>query len=106
MQAAQIQDHPVDFAVNDEGFLLNPADWTPQIAKVMADRIGLELTERHWQVIEFCRNDFAATGNSPGVRRITKVGGVPTKEMYQLFPKGPGKLAAMISGLAKPTGCL
>ena len=92
--------------VNDEGFLLSANDWTPAIAEVIASQHGIALSDRHWDVINFCRSDFEATGKSPGVRRITKKGGVPMKEMYALFPKGPGKLAAKFSGLAKPTGCV
>ena len=92
--------------VNDEGFLMDPQEWTEAIAVELARIENIELTERHWDVIKFCRSDFAETGKSPGVRRITKVGGIPTKDMYSLFVGGPGKLAAKISGLAKPTGCV
>ncbi|MCA9941297.1 MAG: TusE/DsrC/DsvC family sulfur relay protein, partial [Anaerolineales bacterium] len=64
------------------------------------------LTEDHWKVIEFCRSDFVVQGDAPTIRRITTVGGVPTKQLYQLFPKGPGKKVAYIAGLKKPTGCI
>ena len=64
------------------------------------------LTDRHWQVIEFCRKDAAEQGQPPGLRRISKLSGINMKELYQLFPKGPGKLAARISGLPKPQGCI
>lgn len=89
-----------------DGFLANPDDWTPEIAKEFAREADIELTDRHWEVINFCRKDAAETGTPPTVRRITKVGGIPTKEMYQLFPGGPGILAAKISGLTKPKGCI
>ncbi len=89
-----------------EGYLLNAADWTPELALVIAKSVNVTLTERHWKVIDFCRKDFAATGQSPGLRRITKVGGIPTKELYELFPGGPGKLSAKIAGLRKPVGCV
>ncbi len=89
-----------------EGFLLNPTDWTPEVAACLAESAGIKLSDRHWQVIEFCRKDWAATGQSPGIRRITKVGGIPTKDMYALFPGGPGKLSAKLAGLHKPTGCV
>jgi len=93
--------------VNEEGFLLDRQQWTPQLAEVLARRAGIEpLTERHWKVITFCREDAAREGQPPGLRRIAKLSGVDMKELYQLFPKGPGKLAAQIAGLPKPQGCV
>jgi len=97
--------HKVD--VNPEGFLLDSSQWTPEIAEEIAKEVGLgPLTERHWKVITFCREDAAREGQSPGLRRIAKLSGVETKELYQLFPKGPGKLAARLAGLPKPTSCV
>ncbi len=94
-------------AVDDEGFMVDPAEWTPEIAQLIAKDEGIEeLTDRHWTVINFCRDDFDKKGEVPGLRRITKQAGVPTKELYQLFPKGPGKKVARISGLGKPKGCV
>jgi len=96
-----------EIELNDEGFMLNPDQWTPEIAVELARRAGIDpLTDKHWEVIDFCRRDAAEKGEPPGVRRITKQTGVSTKEMYQLFPKGPGILAARISGLTKPKGCI
>jgi tRNA 2-thiouridine synthesizing protein E len=92
--------------LTEGGFLANASDWTPEVARALAREAGIELTDRHWQVIEFCRADFEKNGEPPGVRRITKVGKIPTKEMYALFPGGPGKLAAKLSGLRKPTSCV
>jgi tRNA 2-thiouridine synthesizing protein E len=88
------------------GYLTNAKAWTPEIAEAIAEREGLTLTERHWVVINFVRSEYAANGEPPTLRRITKASGVETKEMYQLFPNGPAKLAAMIAGLKKPTGCI
>lgn len=93
--------------VDEQGFMLNPDQWTPEVAAEIAASVGIDpLTERHWLVVDFCRRDAAEKGTPPGVRRITKRAGVPTKEMYALFPKGPGILAAKISGLTKPKGCI
>lgn len=93
--------------VNDEGFLLDQASWTPAMAEAIAEETGLApLTEKHWKVIAFCREDAAREGQAPGLRRIAKLSGVDMKELYKLFPKGPGKLAARISGLPKPTSCV
>jgi TusE/DsrC/DsvC family sulfur relay protein len=92
--------------VNDEGFLVQSAQWTPEVAQGIAAELGMTLTDAHWKVLRFCREDAERQGQPPGLRRITQVAGVPTKELYQLFPKGPGKLAARIAGLPKPQGCV
>jgi tRNA 2-thiouridine synthesizing protein E len=93
--------------VDDEGFLVDPNEWTPEIAALLAQDEGIqELTDRHWAVINFCREEFESTGKVPSLRRITKQSGVPTKEVYQLFPKGPGKKVSRIAGLGKPQGCV
>ena len=96
-----------EIEVNDDGFMLNPDQWSPEIAAELAQEAGNDpLTEKHWEVIDFCRRDAAAKGTPPGVRRITKNTGVSMKEMYGLFPGGPGILAARLSGLTKPKGCI
>jgi tRNA 2-thiouridine synthesizing protein E len=93
--------------VNDEGFMTNPGEWTKEIAVEIAKEEGIaELTPTHWKVIEFCRQDAGATGAAPTLRRITTAAGVTTKEMFGLFPKGPAKKVARISGLGKPEGCV
>lgn len=89
-----------------EGFLVNPSEWNREVAAQLAAGCKIELTPRHWDVIDFCRKDFAETGQAPGLRRIMKVGKIPTKDLYKLFPGGPGKLSAKISGLHKPTSCV
>lgn len=92
---------------DDQGFMSNPDEWNKTVAETLAAEIGIgPLTERHWQVIEFCRSDFAHKGDAPTLRRIMKVGGIPTKELYQLFPKGPAKKVAYVAGLGKPSGCI
>ena len=65
-----------------------------------------ELTDRHWQVIDFMRDDYLETGAAPSIRALGKTSGVSVKELYQLFPKGPAKLAAKIAGIPKPRGCI
>jgi len=93
--------------VDDEGYMTDPAEWTPEIAEAMAREEGLDaLTDRHWVVVNFAREDYQAKGETPGLRRISKRAGVPTKELYQLFPGGPGKKVARIAGLPKPKGCV
>lgn len=92
--------------VDAEGFMTRPAEWTAQIAEAIATEAGLLLTPEHWRVIEFCRSDAATMGVAPGMRRITQQLGIPPRQMYSLFPKGPGILAARIAGLAKPRSCV
>ena len=90
-----------------EGFLVDPAQWTPDLAREIAHEVGIaELTERHWQVVRFMRERYLTTGAAPSIRSLGKESGVPIKELYQLFPKGPAKLAAKIGGIPKPRGCI
>ncbi|HSC91951.1 MAG TPA: TusE/DsrC/DsvC family sulfur relay protein [Gaiellaceae bacterium] len=95
------------YETDAEGFLANPQDWTEEIAEEIAVANGVpELTDRHWQVVRFMRERYLATGTAPTIRSLGKESGVPVKELYQLFPKGPAKLAAKIGGIPKPQGCI
>ncbi len=105
MTTAEFAAQPIER--NEEGFLIDSSQWTPDVAVQLAAEEGIgELTEKHWTVLTFCREDAAQQGTPPGLRRISKLSGVNMKELYQLFPKGPGKLAAKIAGLPKPQGCI
>lgn len=105
MTQAMVADTHVD--VDAEGFLTDPQQWNEQIAEEIARENGIpELTERHWLVVRFMRDRYLATGNAPSIRSLGKESGVPVKELYQLFPKGPAKLAAKIGGIPKPKGCI
>ncbi|MCJ7824089.1 MAG: TusE/DsrC/DsvC family sulfur relay protein [Anaerolineales bacterium] len=97
---------PENIEFDDEGFMIDPNAWTVEIGEAIAAREDLQLTGRHWVVINFARQEFEANGEAPTLRRITKTTDVNTKELYQLFPGGPAKKAAMVSGLGKPTGCI
>ena len=93
--------------VNEEGFMTDPNEWNQDIAAVIAQEEGIpELTPAHWQVIEYCRKSATESGKAPTLRNITNGAGVPTKELFSLFPKGPAKKVAKISGLGKPEGCV
>jgi dissimilatory sulfite reductase related protein len=93
--------------VDAEGFLTNPEQWNEQIAETIAAENGItELTDRHWLVVRFMRERFLGTGTAPSIRSLGKESGVPIKELYQLFPKRPAKLAAKIAGIPKPKGCI
>jgi tRNA 2-thiouridine synthesizing protein E len=96
-----------DVPVNEEGFFTEPALWREEMAPEIAREAGVgDLTERHWQVLKFVRAEFAQKGTGPTVRVLGKTSGVAVKELYQLFPKGPAKLAARIAGIPKPRGCI
>ena len=105
MTVTLIADAPVD--TDAEGFLTDPEQWTEQIAAAIAAVNGVpELTDRHWLVVKFMRERFLTTGTAPSIRSLGKESGVPVKELYELFPKGPAKLAAKIGGIPKPKGCI
>jgi TusE/DsrC/DsvC family sulfur relay protein len=105
MTTALIADTPVD--LDDEGFMTDPGQWNEEIAREIAARYGVpELNERHWLVVRFMRDRYLATGSAPSIRALGKESGVPVKELYELFPKGPAKLAARIGGIPKPHGCI
>jgi tRNA 2-thiouridine synthesizing protein E len=100
-----VLDLPVQF--DAEGFMTDPNQWTPEIAALLAREEGIDtLSDRHWMVIRFVRDEFAKSGQSPTLRTITKKSGIETKELYELFPKGPAKKVARIAGLGKPKGCI
>ena len=93
--------------VNDEGFMTNPSEWTKEIACEIALQEGIpDLTSAHWKIIEYCRQQGANGGKAPTLRQITTGTGASTKELFTLFPKGPAKKVARISGLGKPEGCV
>ena len=105
MTMTLIADAPVD--VDAEGFLTDPEQWNERIAEEIARQNGIaELTDRHWLVVRFMRERHLATGDAPSIRALGKESGVPVKELYELFPKGPAKLAAKIGGIPKPKGCI
>jgi TusE/DsrC/DsvC family sulfur relay protein len=105
MTTTLIADAPVD--VDAEGFLTDPAQWNERIAEAIAAQNGIPvLTDRHWLVVRFMRERYLDTGTAPSIRSLGKESGVPIKELYQLFPKGPAKLAAKIGGIPKPKGCI
>jgi tRNA 2-thiouridine synthesizing protein E len=96
-----------DLTRDAEGFLQKPDEWTETIAEEIAAENGIApLTDRHWLVVRFMRHRYLDSGNAPTIRTLGKESGVPIKELYQLFPKGPAKLAAKIGGIPKPHGCI
>src|SRR5262250_387453 len=92
--------------VNDEGFLTEYNEWNEDLAKTLAAQIGIDLTDAHWKAIRFLREDYQAQGETATLRRVSTVGGIPTKDLFTLFPKKPAKKMAYIAGLPKPHGCV
>ena len=97
----------VTIEIDDDGYLTDSSAWTKDIAKAFAKEQGIdELTDRHYIVVKFMRKEFEENGTGPSIRKLNKQSGVSTKELYQLFPGGPAKKAALISGIPKPHGCI
>jgi len=100
-------------AVDEEGFLVNLGDWTKEIAEEMAKGDDVELSDEHWEVINFLRDYYEEYQIAPAVRVLTKAIGKKmgkdkgnSKYLYSLFPYGPGKQGCRFAGLPKPTGCI
>ena len=105
MPTVTLLDVPVE--VDAEGFLQKPEQWTEDLALEIARLAGIpDLNDRHWKVVRFMRETYLQKGTAPTIRTLCKDSGVPVKELYQLFPKGPAKLAAKIGGIPKPKGCI
>jgi tRNA 2-thiouridine synthesizing protein E len=98
----------VDVELNEEGFFVDPEQWTTEMVPQLAEEWGVPgpLTDQHWEVINYMRQEYFEKGTGPTVRKLGKSSGVSVKELYQLFPGGPAKLAARIAGIPKPKGCI
>ena len=83
--------------VNDEGFFEDPSQWTEAMVPELATAE---------QGIDEVSDEYDTKGTGPTVRVLGKTSGVSVKELYQLFPKGPAKIAARIAGIPKPRGCI
>lgn len=91
--------------VTDEGYLVNSEDWTAEIAAEIATEDGIELTEKHYEVLEYLRKESAA-GTALSIRKVGKSGIVDIKGLYQLFPGGPLKYSSKFAGITKPASCV
>ncbi|MDH4127476.1 MAG: TusE/DsrC/DsvC family sulfur relay protein [Spirochaetota bacterium] len=98
---------------DENGFVLNVDEWTKEVADFLAEQEGLEMTDAHWEVINFLREYYAEYKIAPMIRILTKAIGKKlgpdkgnTKYLYELYPGGPAKQACKIAGLPKPTGCV
>ena len=91
--------------VNDEGYLVNASDWTKEVAAELAKEEGIELTDKHYEVLEFLRN-ASEKGETLTIRKVGKSGITDIKGLYQLFPGGPLKLSSKFAGIPKPASCV
>ncbi len=103
MATKTIDGHQVE--VNDEGYMLNPDQWNKNIAIEIAKEEGIDLSEKHFEVIDYIR-EKALGGEALSLRRLGKSGVVDIKEFYQLFPGAPLKKATKIAGVPKPESCV
>jgi TusE/DsrC/DsvC family sulfur relay protein len=95
--------HGVSVPVDDDGFLLNGIQWTPDLAECLARTTGIaRLTDRHWQIIALFREDAARRGNPPGVGRLSRLSGLEQVEIVDLFPGDSALMIARIAGLPRP----
>ncbi len=101
------------YETDEEGYLANLGDWNTELAAIMASEDGCDMTENHWEVVNFLRDYYDEYQVAPGVRILTKAIGKRlgkekgnSKYLYELFPYGPAKQACKYAGLPKPTGCV
>jgi tRNA 2-thiouridine synthesizing protein E len=92
--------------VDPEGFLTEYDEWDGDLARKLAAAIGIELTDAHWGVIRFLREDYLEQGETATLRRVSTLAGIPVKELFTLFPGKPAKKMAYVAGLPKPHGCV
>ena len=91
--------------VNDEGYMVDASQWTKEVAAELAKEEGIELTDKHYEVLEFLRN-ANERGETLTIRRVGKSGIVDIKGLYQLFPGGPLKFSSKFAGIPKPASCV
>lgn len=93
-------------AFTADGHMVDASQWSEALALQLAAAQGVAMTEAHWAIVRFAREDFASATVAPNIRRITQGTGVTTKDLYALFPKAPARTVAKIAGIPKPAGCL
>jgi len=95
----------VEVNLTEDGYLEDMNQWNEEIAKDIAKEIGIELTDKHFEVLNYLREKTSA-GETLTIRKVGKSGIVDIKTLYKLFPKGPLKFSAKIAGIPKPTSCV
>jgi dissimilatory sulfite reductase related protein len=101
------------FETDEEGYLVNLADWDEEVGAAIATQEKIDMTPNHWEVVNFLRDYYNEYQIAPAVRVLTKAIGKKlgaekgsSQYLYELFPYGPAKQACKIAGLPKPTGCV
>ncbi len=94
--------------VHEDGFLMDPLQWTEDIAVFLAKEAESldELTKEHWLVINYIRGFYLEHGLAPMIRYICKKTDIKLKDIYVLFPSGPAQGACKLAGLPRPDGCV
>jgi tRNA 2-thiouridine synthesizing protein E len=104
---AMVEYEGKQFDVDEDGFLLNFEQWSPEWVDFVKESEGIkDITDEHQKVIDFLQDYYKKNGIAPMVRILSKVTGFKLKHIYELFPSGPGKGACKMAGLPKPTGCV
>lgn len=91
--------------VNAEGYLTNMDQWTPDLAREMAAQVNIELTDKHFEVLNWLRAK-QKEGIQLSIRKLGNSGIVDIKQFYALFPGGPLKISSKLAGIPKPASCI
>ena len=101
------------FATDSEGYLHDKQQWSEALVSVIAAAEQLSLTDEHWHLIRFVRAFDAQFKTTPALRLLVKelkthFGDNKGSSIYlhRLFPGGPAKQCAKLSGLSKPAKCI
>jgi len=97
-----------ELETDNEGYLLEP-DYSDEVVPVISAAEGITLTEDHWKVVRYLRDEYREHGHTPNFRNLLKgladvLPGCDSKSLYELFPVGPAKQGAKVAGLPQPLG--
>ena len=97
-----------ELETDDQGYLLEP-DFSDDAVKVIAAAEGIALTDAHWTVVAYLRDEYRENGHTPNFRNMLKgvaevLPGCDSKALYDLFPVGPAKQGCKVAGLPQPLG--
>jgi len=104
MPKVTIAGQPID--VDGEGYLTDSSQWNETIGAELAGLTGIDMTDEHWAVIHYLRDDYKTHGQTASLRRVSTAGGFDVKRLFELFPGKPAKKMAYIAGLPKSVGCV